>query len=62
VFSDEMRPGVVQAAFNHPASMANSVVSAVPGPVNGNHRFKLGRGVLRKMASAPTSATSLRCP
>ena len=29
--------------------MANSVCHAVPDPVTGNYRFKLGRGVLKRI-------------
>ncbi len=50
--SDEMRPGVAKAAFNYPGSMANSVCHAVPDPVTGNYRYKLGRGVLRKVGES----------
>ncbi|NHB77625.1 molybdopterin dinucleotide binding domain-containing protein [Rhodobacter calidifons] len=49
IVSDEMRPGVAKAAFNYPGAMANSVCHAVPDPVSGNYRYKLGRGVLRKV-------------
>ncbi|WP_421707313.1 arsenate reductase (azurin) large subunit [Algihabitans sp.] len=49
IVSDEMRPGVAKAAFNYPGSMANAVCHAVPDPVSGNYRYKLGRGVLRRI-------------
>jgi arsenite oxidase large subunit len=49
IVSEEMRPGVALASFNYPGSMANSVCHAVPDPVSGNYRYKLGRGVLRKV-------------
>ncbi len=52
IVSDEMRPGVAKAAFNYPGSMANSVCHAVPDPVTGNYRYKLGRGVLRKVGES----------
>lgn len=52
IVSDEMRPGVAKAAFNYPGSMANSVCHAVPDPVTGNYRYKLGRGVLRKIGES----------
>ncbi|MET4129735.1 arsenate reductase (azurin) large subunit [Roseovarius sp. MBR-6] len=52
IVSDEIRPGVAKAAFNYPGSMANSVCHAVPDPVTGNYRFKLGRGVLRKVGES----------
>ncbi len=45
-------PGVAKAAFNYPGSMANSVCHAVPDPVTGNYRYKLGRGVLRKVGES----------
>ena len=32
--------------------MANSVFHAVPDPVTGNYRYKLGRGVLTKVGEA----------
>jgi arsenite oxidase large subunit len=52
IVSDEMRPGVAKAAFNYPGSMANSVCHAVPDPVSGNYRYKLGRGVLRRIGES----------
>ncbi len=52
IVSDEMRPGIAKAAFNYPGSMANSVCHAVPDPVSGNYRYKLGRGVLRKVGES----------
>ena len=52
IVSDEMRPGVAMASFNYPGSMANSVCHAVPDPVTGNYRYKLGRGVLTKVGES----------
>lgn len=52
IVSDEVRPGVAKAAFNYPGSMANAVCHAVPDPVSGNYRYKLGRGVLRKVGES----------
>ncbi len=52
IVSDEIRSGVAKAAFNYPGSMANSVCHAVPDPVTGNYRYKLGRGVLRKVGES----------
>jgi arsenite oxidase large subunit len=52
IVSDEMRPGVAKAMFNYPGSMANSVCHAVPDPVTGNYRYKLGRGVLRRIGES----------
>lgn len=52
IVSDEIRAGVAKAAFNYPGSMANSVCHAVPDPVSGNYRYKLGRGVLRKIGES----------
>lgn len=52
IVSDEMRPGVAKVAFNAPGSMADPVCHAVPGPVSGNDRCKLGRGVLRKLGES----------
>ena len=52
IVSDEIRPGVAKAAFNYPGSMANSVCHAVPDPVSGNYRYKLGRGVLRRIGES----------
>ncbi len=52
IVSDEMRPGVAKASFNYPGSMANSVCHAVPDPVSGNYRYKLGRGVLRRIGES----------
>lgn len=53
IVSDEMRPGVAKATFNNPQAMANSVCHAVPDPVSGNYRYKLGRGVLRRLGDSP---------
>ncbi|MGB5557122.1 MAG: arsenate reductase (azurin) large subunit [Paracoccaceae bacterium] len=52
IVSDEIKPGVAKAAFNMPGAMANSVCHAVPDPVTGNYRYKLGRGVLRKVGES----------
>lgn len=52
IVSDEMKPGVAKAAFNFPGAMANAVCHAVPDPVSGNYRYKLGRGVLRKVGES----------
>ena len=52
IVSDEMRKGVAKAAFNYPGSMANAVCHAVPDPVSGNYRYKLGRGVLRRVGES----------
>jgi len=52
IVSDEIKPGVAKAAFNYPGSMANAVCHAVPDPVSGNYRYKLGRGVLRKVGES----------
>lgn len=52
IVSDEIRKGVAKAAFNYPGSMANSVCHAVPDPVSGNYRYKLGRGVLRRIGES----------
>lgn len=52
IVSDEIRQGVAKAAFNYPGSMANSVCHAVPDPVSGNYRYKLGRGVLRRIGES----------
>jgi arsenite oxidase large subunit len=52
IVSDEIRPGVAKAAFNYPGSMANAVCHAVPDPVSGNFRYKLGRGVLRRVGES----------
>jgi arsenite oxidase large subunit len=53
IVSDEMRPGVAMANFNFPSSPANAVVSAVPDPMTNNYRYKLGRGVLKRMGESP---------
>jgi arsenite oxidase large subunit len=50
--SDEIRAGVAKAAFNYPGSLANAVCHAVPDPVTGNYRYKLGRGVLRRIGES----------
>jgi len=56
IVSDEMRPGVALASFNYPGSMANSVCHAVPDPVTGNYRYKLGRGVLTRIGDSAYKA------
>ncbi len=57
IVSDEMRPGVAMASFNYPGAMANSVCHAVPDPVSGNYRYKLGRGVLTKIGESAFKKT-----
>lgn len=52
IVSDEMRKGVAMANFNYPGSQANSVCHAVPDPVTGNYRYKLGRGRLSKVGES----------
>lgn len=52
IVSDEMRPGVAKASFATSAAMANSVCHAVPDPVTGNYRYKLGRGVLNRVGES----------
>ncbi len=52
IVSGEMRSGVALASFNFPGSMGNSVAHQVPDPVTGNYRYKLGRGVLRKVGES----------
>ncbi len=52
IVSDEMRPGVALASFNYPGSMANSLCHAVPDPVTGNYRYKLGRGTLTRLGDS----------
>jgi arsenite oxidase large subunit len=61
IVSEEMRPGVAMASFNYPGAMANSVCHAVPDPVTGNYRYKLGRGVLTKVGNSiyKTSLTEM---
>lgn len=61
IVSDEIRPGVAQASFNYPGAPANSVCHAVPDPVTGNYRYKLGRGVLSKVGESvyKTSLTEM---
>jgi arsenite oxidase large subunit len=51
--SDEMRPGVAKAQFNMGKAMANALVPAVPDPITGNYRYKLGRGALRRVGPSP---------
>jgi arsenite oxidase large subunit len=53
IVSEEMRPGVAMANFNFPGSHANAVVSAVPDPITNNYRYKLGRGVLKRLGESP---------
>jgi arsenite oxidase large subunit len=52
IVSDEIREGVAMANFNYPGAPANSVCHAVPDPVTNNYRYKLGRGVLRKVGES----------
>lgn len=53
IVSDEIREGVAMANFNYPGAPANSVCHAVPDPITGNYRYKLGRGVLSKVGESP---------
>ena len=53
IVSDEMRPGVAKATFATSKAMANSVCHAVPDPVTGNYRYKLGRGRLVRLGESP---------
>lgn len=50
--SDEIREGVAKAGFNDPRSQGNAVVHAVPDPVTNNYRYKMGRGVLKKIGES----------
>ncbi|MEM7120231.1 MAG: arsenate reductase (azurin) large subunit [Pseudomonadota bacterium] len=53
IVSDEMRPGVAKSTFASPQAMANAVCHAVPDPVSGNYRYKLGRGALKRIGPSP---------
>jgi arsenite oxidase large subunit len=53
IVSDEIRKGVAMANFNFPGAPANSVCHAVPDPVTNNYRYKLGRGIIRKIGESP---------
>ncbi len=59
-----MRPGVANAQFSNPKSMANAVCHAVPDPITGNYHVKLGRGVLRKVGESKYkhAFTEMSCP
>lgn len=52
IVSEEMRPGVAMAGFNYPGSMSNAVCHAVPDPITGNYRYKLGRAALTKIGES----------
>jgi arsenite oxidase large subunit len=56
IVTDEMRPGVAKATFATSKAMANSVCHAVPDPVTGNYRYKLGRGRLTRIGESPFKA------
>jgi len=53
IVSDEIKSGVAKAQFNMGKAMANSLCHAVPDPISGNYRYKLGRGVLRRVGPSP---------
>ncbi len=53
IVSDEIRPGVAKAHFNNSLAKANAVCHAVPDPITGNYRYKLGRGTLIKVGESP---------
>lgn len=61
IVSDEIRAGVAKAQFNMGKAMANALVPAVPDPISGNYRYKLGRGVLKLIGPSPykTSFTAM---
>jgi arsenite oxidase large subunit len=52
IVSDEIRLEVAKAQFNMGKAMANALCHAVPDPISGNYRYKLGRGALRRWAIA----------
>ncbi len=53
IVSDEIRSGVAKAQFNMGKAMANGLCHAVPDPISGNYRYKLGRGALRRVGPSP---------
>lgn len=53
IVSDEIRPGVAKALFMGKGVWANAIVHAVPDPVSGNYRYKLGRGAIKKVGESP---------
>ena len=51
--TDAVRPGVTFAYFGWPGAPANSVVHRVPDPITNNYRYKLGKGLVRKIGESP---------
>ncbi|MCE9682498.1 arsenate reductase (azurin) large subunit [Halomonas alkalisoli] len=52
IVSDQIREGVAISNFLAPDAPANSLCHAVPDPMTNNYRYKLGRGVLRKVGES----------
>lgn len=53
VLDPGMRPGVAKAGFNLRGGHANAVCHAVPDPMTNNYRYKLGRGRVDRLETAP---------
>lgn len=48
-----VRKGATFAYFGFPGNPANSVVPRVPDPITNRHRFKLGKGRIKKLGESP---------
>lgn len=57
IITDAVRPGVVFSYALWPGSPANSVVHRVPDPLTNRYRFKLGKGVVKKIGESPYKRT-----
>lgn len=53
IVTDAVRPGVTFTYFLVPGSAANALAPRVLDPVSQRYRFKLGRGVVRKVGESP---------
>ncbi|MFC1746182.1 molybdopterin dinucleotide binding domain-containing protein, partial [Candidatus Riflebacteria bacterium] len=53
IVTQSLRPGTTFMYFLNPKEPANSLVPAVPDPITGNYRYKLGFGKIRKTGESP---------
>ena len=54
--TDAVRPGVTWTYFLNLGSDANSLAPRVPDPMTNRYRFKLGKGLIRKIGESPYKA------
>jgi len=53
IITEAVKPGVTFTNALWPASPANSVVSRIVDPITNQYRFKLGKGLIRKIGPSP---------